>query len=118
MDEPRIDLAALELDSAERELLVAAIMTRADAELTRRSVLDISPLLVLSTWARPALAAAAAVALVCAPVLFGAMRANVRDAGPGLADALSVPAPVNAWLVGERAPTVGDLLVAMESEGR
>lgn len=118
MDEERIDLTALELDGAERELLVAAILSRADAELKRRSVLDISPMLVLSSWARPALAAAALVALVCASVLFGVLRTDRGDVGPGLTDALAVPAPVNAWLAGERAPTVGDLLVAMESEER
>jgi hypothetical protein len=110
----RMDLTALELDDAQREQLVAAILARADAELAHRSVEDVSPMLVLSTWARPALAAAAVLALLCASVL-------LRDGGRPtqvVADALSVPAPADAWLVNERAPTVGDLLVAMESEGR
>ena len=53
--------------------------------------------------------------VLCASVL-------ARDSGgrpaPVVADALAVPAPADAWLVNERAPTVGDLLVAMESEGR
>ena len=109
----RIDLTAVQLDDAQRELLVAAILARADAELARRARDDVSPMLVLSTWARPALAAAAVLALLCASLL-------VRDSRPApvIADALAVPAPADAWLVNERAPTLGDLLVAMESEGR
>lgn len=110
----RMDLSALELDDAQRELLVAAILARADAELTRRAPDDVSPILVLSSWARPALAAAAVLAVLCASVL---VRASARPA-PVVADALAVPAPADAWLVHERAPTVGDLLVALESEGR
>jgi hypothetical protein len=110
----RIDLTALELDDAQRELLIAAILARADAELARRAPQDVSPMLVLSAWVRPALAAAALLALVSATVL---MRGGDRPASV-VADALAVPAPADAWLVDERAPTVGDLLVAMESEGR
>ena len=111
----RMDLTALELDHAQRELLVAAILARADAELTRRTAEDVSPMLVLSNWMRPALAAAAVLALLFASVL---MRDGGRAAAPVVADGLGVPAPADAWLVNERAPTVGDLLVAMESEGR
>jgi hypothetical protein len=42
---------------------------------------------------------------------------DIREAdgpGYGLADALAVPEPADAWLVSGRAPTVGDVLVAME----
>jgi hypothetical protein len=110
----RMDLTALELDDAQRELLVAAILARADAELARRAPEDVSPMLVLSGWMRPALAAAAVLALVCATVL---ARAGDRPAAV-VADALAVPAPADAWLVNERGPTLGDLLVTMESGGR
>jgi hypothetical protein len=113
----RIDLSALELDQAQRELLIAAILTRADAELTRRAQDDTSPIQVLSTWVRPALAAAAALAMVCTPVLWRA-RAGANQLPSGLADALAVPAPAYEWLATERAPTIGDVLLAMESEGR
>jgi hypothetical protein len=112
MDE-RIDLDALELDEARRELLVAAIMANAGTELERRQSVDISPMLVLSRWSRPALAAAAVIAVVCGAVL----SLELTDTTPGyygLTEELSVPEPADAWLVGQRAPTVGDVLAAME----
>lgn len=110
----RLNLSALELDEREREQLVAAIMSRARPELARRAV-DISPMAVLSDWARPALAAAAVVAIVCMSVL---ARSTHIEPGTGLTDALAVPAPVDEWLISGRAPTVADLLVAMDSEGQ
>jgi hypothetical protein len=108
----RIDLTALELDTARRELLVAAIMARAGTELERRESVDISPMLMLSRWTRPALAAAAVLAVICVSLL--SMELTDATPGYGLADELSVPQPADAWLVGERAPTVGDVLAAME----
>jgi hypothetical protein len=38
--------------------------------------------------------------------------------GSGLSDALAIPEPAAAWLAGGRAPTVGDVLIAMEREAR
>lgn len=110
----RLDLSALELNERERERLVGGIMSRVRPELARRGA-DVSPMLVLSHWARPALAAAAVVAVVCMSVL--ARGAHVEP-GNGLTDALAVPAPMNEWLISDRAPSVADLLVALESEGQ
>jgi hypothetical protein len=115
MDDERIDLKALELDEGRRELLVAAIMANATAELARRAATDVSPFQVLTTWARPALLAAAVLAAVCISVL-AVERLDADGPGYGLADALAVPEPADAWLVSGRAPTVGDVLVAMERE--
>jgi hypothetical protein len=115
MDE-RIDLSALKLDEGRRELLVAAIMANAAPELTRRAAADVSPLHMLTVWMRPAMAAAAVIAVICLSVL--ALEQVETDAPVyGLADALAVPEPVDAWLVSERSPTVGDVLIAMEREG-
>jgi hypothetical protein len=109
----RIDLTALELDAGRRELMVAAIMARAAAELERRESQDVSPMLVMSRWMRPALAAAATLAVICVSIL--ALAGNEAAApGFGLADELAVPEPADAWLVSERQPTVGDVLAAME----
>ncbi|CAN5740878.1 hypothetical protein BH23GEM9_BH23GEM9_34710 [soil metagenome] len=116
--EERIDLTALNLDEGRRELLVAAIMANAAPELARRAAaVDVSPLLFLTRWSRPALAAAAVLAMICVSVL--SMERD-QPVGPayGIADALAVPEPADAWLVGGRAPTVGDVLLAMEREGR
>jgi hypothetical protein len=115
MDE-RIDLTALKLDEGRRELLVAAIMANAAPELARRAAVDVSPLQMLTGWVRPALAVAAVLALVCVTVL--SMEMDAVGPGYGLADALAVPEPADAWLVSERAPTVGDVLLAMEREAR
>jgi hypothetical protein len=114
--EERIDLSALKLDEARRELLVAAIMANATPELARRRALDVSPMLMLSEWMRPALAAAAVIALLSAFVL--SLDLTETTPGGSLANALAVPEPADAWLVGERAPTVGDVLIAMEREAR
>lgn len=115
MTEP-IDLNTLRLEAAQRETLVASIMARAKPELRRRQATDVSPMLVLSRWLRPALAAAAVLAVVCVSVL--ALEWAPASPGAGLADALAVPRPADEWLVGERAPTVADVLLAMEMEGR
>jgi hypothetical protein len=114
MDE-RLDLSALQLDEARRELLVATIMANAGPELARRAAVDVTPMLMLSRWSRPALAAAAVLAAVCVTVL-SLERVEAPGPGYGLADALAVPEPAVGWLVSERAPTVADVLVAMESE--
>jgi hypothetical protein len=116
MDE-RIDLSALKLDEGRRELLVAAIMANAAPALARRAAAaEVSPLHMLTAWMRPAMAAAAVIAVVCVSVL--ALEQVETDAPVyGLADALAVPEPVDAWLVSERGPTVGDVLIAMEREG-
>jgi hypothetical protein len=114
--EERIDLTALQLDEARRELLVAAIMARAAPELARRQALDVSPMLMLSDWMRPALAAAALIAAVCITVL--SLELHDSAPGSGLSDALAIPEPAAAWLAGGRAPTVGDVLIAMEREAR
>jgi hypothetical protein len=115
MDE-RLDLKALELSVVERERLVASILTRAAPELARRGA-DVSPILLLSQWVRPALAAAAVVAAVCMSVLAQPDFADTV-ARTGLAEALNVPSPAAEWVATDRAPTLDDLLLAMESEGR
>ncbi|HSJ05265.1 MAG TPA: hypothetical protein VK936_01100 [Longimicrobiales bacterium] len=109
-----VDLTALRLDDVGRERLVASILERAEGELARRGAVDVSPMIILSRWMRPALAAAAVLAAVCVSVL--AVDRGPAGIGTGLADALAVPQPAYAWLVGERGPTVADVLVAMETE--
>jgi hypothetical protein len=112
----RIDFTAFEPDAAEQDLLVAAILERAAPELARRAARDVSPIVVLSDWARPALAAAAVLALICLSVLAGHEFSGVTAPGTGLTEALAVPEPVNEWLAGDRSPTVADLMLAMEGD--
>jgi hypothetical protein len=113
----RLDLTTLEPDETQRERLVAAIMLRAGGELTRRAAVDVSPIAVLSDWMRPALAAAAVIALVCLSVLTQRELGHVEP-GTAYVDALAVPAPLDEWLISGRSPTVADLLTAMDGEER
>jgi hypothetical protein len=108
----RMDFSPLELHDIRHEQLVGAVVSAARPELLRRAASDISPFAVLSGWARPSLAAAAILAAVCMSMLF---RQDLETTpGSGIADALAVPTPAVAWLVGDRSPTVADLMVAME----
>jgi hypothetical protein len=107
-----IDFGPLELHDIRREQLVGAVMADARTELARR-VTDVSPFAVLSAWSRPALVAAAILAAVCLSML---SRQTGMTPGAGVADALAVPTPAVAWLVGDREPTVADLIVAMEED--
>jgi hypothetical protein len=111
-----MDLTTLRMDDIRRERLVASIMARAEPGLARRQAADVNPMLIVSRWMRPALAAAAVLAVVCVSVL--AMDRGPAGIGAGLADALAVPQPADEWLVSERAPTVADVLIAMEREAR
>jgi hypothetical protein len=112
----RIDFTALELDAGSRELLVAAVLQRAGPELERRVEADVSPIVALYDWARPALAAAAVLAMICLGVLAGHTTQVAAAPGPGLTEALAVPTPVNEWLIGDRSPTRADLLLALEGD--
>jgi hypothetical protein len=105
-----MDFTPLEMHDIRREQLVAAVMSSARGELLRRAT-DVSPFAVLSSWSRPALVAAAILAAVCLSML---SRPTGATPGAGVADALAVPTPAVAWLVGDREPTVADLMVAME----
>ncbi len=109
------------------ESLVAGIMAAAGPELARRAGLRATPLLVLTQWTRPMLAAAAVIALASAAALGLAGRGAgpttmqlatvVAAPTPGMAEALNVPAPVDAWIAGDRDPTKGDLIAAIEQGG-
>jgi hypothetical protein len=112
----RVELTALEPDAARQEEMVGVIMALAAAELSRRAALDVSPIAVLSDWMRPALAAAAVIALVCMSVL--TQRGPHVEPGAGYTDALDVPAPLNEWLISGRTPSVADLMIAMDGETR
>jgi hypothetical protein len=91
--------------------------THGRPELSRRAAVDVSPIAALSDWMRPALAAAAVIALICASVLTQRELAHIEP-GAGYVDALAVPAPLNEWLISGRSPTVADLMIAMDGEER
>ncbi len=124
MNERDPDLSPL-FPARSRERLVGRILEAATPELLRRQAALRSPWLMLAEWARPALAAAALIALASAVVLgLGRGRAAVQlavDTGSapasGVTEALDVPSPLDAWIAGDRDPSVSDLVVAVEEGG-
>ena len=116
MEPERVDLSALDptRDQIGYERLVRRILDAAAPELARRRAAA-TPLVQLAAWARPALAAAAVIAAVALGTIVVADRyIGATDAAASIADALGVPAPAADWLAEGRAPTTGDLVLAVE----
>lgn len=118
----RLNLAALDpaADTERWERTIASIRERALPELARRSAAR-SPLLLLAGWARPMLSAAAVLAAISIVLLnldAHPEQPVVLQQEPGMVEALQVPAPLATWLTEERAPTVDDLILALDGEHR
>jgi hypothetical protein len=116
MEPERVDLSALDptRDRIGYERLVHRILEAAAPELARRRAAA-NPLVQLAAWARPALAAAAVIAVLAAGAIAMAERYDgAQDPAGTIADALGVPAPASDWLAEGRAPTTGDLVLAVE----
>lgn len=116
MENGRLDLSPLDPteDRLGYERLVRRILDAAAPELRRRAAGG-NPLALVAGWARPALAAAAVIALVAIGALVATDRAGVPEDEAGtVAEALGLPAEPAAWLSDGRAPTQEDLILAME----
>lgn len=116
-----VDLSPLDpaRDPARWEGLVARITRAAAPELARRA--DASSAVVsIAAWLRPALAAAAAIMAVSAATLFlvdgrsETVLAEASDTIPGL----NLPSPLGEWLNEDTPPTVVEVMVALEGDGR
>jgi hypothetical protein len=124
MDEDRLDLRALDptADARRWEGLIWAINARAAVVLARRAagVGGAGVLGVLGRWAWPAVAAAAVMAAISGATL----NTAARPADPlapvfgTVIEALDVRGPVALWLAEERAPTVADVVLALEEDSR
>lgn len=119
MDHDRIDLTPIGFgaDDDRTDRMLAAIMRMARPELERRGAgAEIDVLDVLAQWVRPALAAAAVLAIASSLIL---TRGVTRDAetvsGPAVAAAEAVlPAHVATWLDEGRAPATTDVVAMLE----
>ncbi len=117
MDPSRLNLSLLDpsVDEDRWERLIASIGERAEPILARHRA-AVSPLLLLSTWVRPALAAAAVIALVCT------LAVRAFD-GPGIAQFDAEPAAerigdlTTKWITDDRTPTTEEILTVLEGEG-
>lgn len=116
MEPERTDLSALDprADRLGYERWVRRIMEAAAPELARRAAAT-TPLALLAGWARPTLAAAAAIAVLAIAALAATERAGAaEDEALTVADALGLPAEPAQWLDEGRAPTEYDLVLAVE----
>jgi hypothetical protein len=112
------DLAPLSprLDPARWERMAAGISAAAAPELAHRAAApDLGLLVVLSSWARPALSAAAALAIAAggALVLQGAFDSREDTA---VASVLGYPSTVAAWVETGRTPSVEELVYSLDAE--
>lgn len=122
MDERPIDLSPLDptLDRERWERRIATIAALAAPELARRRRMVQpmeSPSLVLLGWFRPALSAAAVLALCAGAALSLLVQNQTGRPEPAVAlEALRLPAPVAQWLGEDQPPSVGDLALAMAGD--
>jgi hypothetical protein len=120
MKEPEaLDLGPLDpRPDAERwEAMVAGIMSRCAAELQRRQNLRNTGVFEgLLAWTRPALATAAALALLSLVALSRNESLAAGDASTTFIWSARLPAPVEVWLQEGQPPTMLDMLVLDSGE--
>lgn len=123
-DRDRLDLTALEPapDRERWERMVGGVMRAAAPELARRRVEAASRepgdlLVLLSGWLRPALSAAAALAIAATAALALSPGEPMSEPALGIADGLGVPQPVVAWVETGLAPSLDELLAVVVDEG-
>ena len=110
-----IDLSALDptSDRPRFERMVGSIKSSAAGDLSaRRARRD--AIIVLASWRRPMLAAAAVVAVVSATIL-ASVQVPDTYVGPttdGIAEAMGVPEAIAQWIDGEQLPSTTDLFSA------
>lgn len=119
MRDERLDLSALDpQEDARFERMVQNITTRARFELARRAAARRQSVVELvAGWARPALAAAASIAIVSATLL-SMFEPSQAEASATAYMSPTVPATASAWYEEDRDPTAVDLLVAVEGDNR
>lgn len=111
------DLAPLrpKLDADRFARMMAGIEQAAAPELARRAALPAPNLtMLLADWTRPAMSAAALVALLAAGLIRAGAAPQPQETA-GLDSALGYPDAVSAWVEGGWTPSVEELLVAMET---
>ena len=115
MSDERVDLSPLDPQEDPRfERMVATITARARFELARRAANTRQSVVELvASWARPALAAAATIAVASATLLAVFSPSNAEVATGAYMPAAEVPAAASAWYEEDREPTAADLLVAV-----
>lgn len=105
-------------DPVRWEAMVNAVVGAADPELRRRRR-EVTLAGALLAWARPALSAAATIALlVSASLAVSEARAPEEEATVSTLAGALVPEELAAWLVAGYEPTVTEVVVALEEMER
>lgn len=110
------DLASLDptADARRWEAMVQEINRAAAGEVARRAARrDLTVLLFLSRWRRPAAAVYASIAAGAAAILL-LQPGNAPAADPGVAAALGYPEAVANWMEADWDPSIEELVFAME----
>ncbi len=123
MNDERLDLSPLDptTDTLRWARLVRAINTRAAPELAMRAAGGAGLLNELGRWAWPALAAAALVGAISGAALRSATTGPFEPVSlltGTVIEAFDVSGPVAQWLAEGRSPTVQDIVLALEEDGR
>ena len=115
MSDERVDLSALDpIPDPRFERMVTNITTRAHTELARRAAAGRQSVVELvASWARPALAAAATIAVVSMTLLALFSPSNAEVPTGAYMPASEVPPAASEWYEEDREPTASDLLVAV-----
>ncbi|MEX2571073.1 MAG: hypothetical protein WD737_07185 [Gemmatimonadota bacterium] len=104
-------------DPARWDRMVGSIMEAAGPELARRAVTR-SPLLLLTEWLRPTVAASASVAALAAVIvlLFADVQSEATE-GPGVvAEGIGLPTAVADWLDTGQPEALEELVFALDGE--
>jgi len=122
MSEERFDFSALDLqsDPDRFERMVGNITWRARIELARRAAMGhVTPVDVLAAWSRPAMAAAAVIAVVSMTLLatIGRPQVETEIATGAYMSGTEVPAALTSWYEEGNSPTATEVLVAGNEGG-
>ena len=121
-DPERPDLSAFEWDYTQRrERMVTHILRRTSAELERRRQAGTFGLFDgLLAWARPALAAAAALALISLYALTRTNSPATQNANGALSGAFfrssALPGPLQTWIEAGEPPTTNYIVLTAGGE--
>ena len=101
-------------DPARWASLIGGTLAAAEGELARRRARPaVDPFLLLGAWHRPALAAAAVLAMLACGSLAVATRGEAAVPA-GVADSLGYPAAISFWIELDRPTSVEELVASME----
>ena len=99
-----------------RERAVAQILGALAPEMLRRAEAW-SPVVILARWSKPALALVTLIAGLSLVTLWRVER-RAPEAPLATVSEILLPTPVSTWVSEDRAPSMSDLILAVEGESQ